>query len=243
MSQTRSSVGRPTGRASGIAGLVLLLLAVGGLVACTNLAQTSVQHATESSNPWLTTGELERAIALRKSLGLRTDDAWLTSVATNPEAVANATRYSIPITNLEVGAITDRDAILADLQQFGTAHAAAWGGYYFDGETVVVLLLDPNEDLAKELRAAVPGRLAVERARWSLDDLNALANRIADDPWLQTRYQLLSAGADIEHNRVAIEVSTTDESVPLKIAAHYSLGDELVVTIDGTGPGSEPPNG
>jgi hypothetical protein len=198
---------------------------------------------SEPANPWLSDAGIERAVALRKSFGLRTDDAWIRSVANNPEALTNVTRYSIPITNDEVAHIADRDAVLADLEQFRTSHLQTWGGYYIDGDAIVVLLIDPVGTVRHELSSAVPVPLLVKPARWSLRALNDLATRVADDPWLQTRYHLLSAGADVEHNRVALEVSSTDRTVPATIAAHFGLGDELTVTIDGTGEQSGPPNG
>jgi hypothetical protein len=252
-----ATVPAPAYERSRVLGLLLGLIALGGFVlACTNLSQTSppavpsipdasatLPPASDSTNPWLSGAQLDRAVALRKSLGLRTDDAWLRFVATSTQAIANAARYSIPITDGEIAAITNREAILADLEQFRTSHLETWAGYYFDGDTVVVLLIDPTGVVAQQLRAAVPGPLAVKPARWSLQHLNDLATRIADDPWLQARYQLLSAGADVEHNSVAIEVSTKDQTAPATIAAHYNLGEELVVTIDGTGPQSEAPNG
>jgi hypothetical protein len=74
--------------------------------------------------------------------------------------------------------------------------------------------------------------------------LTRVSVRVSDDPWLQSHDHLLSAGADVEHNTVALEVSGTDPTVPTTIAQHFNLGDQLTVTIDGTGQGNGgEPNG
>lgn len=195
--------------------------------------------ASASTNSWLTPDGVARAVAVRKSLGLRADDSWVRFVASDPRGLANVTKYSIPMTDVEVADFgrraADHESVLADLEQFRTTHVDSWGGYYFDGELLVVWLIDPTGAIAGELRAAVPPPLLVKQARWSRRELDALALRISEDPWLQANYELLSAGADVEHNAVAIEVSSADTSVPEVIARHFVLGDELIVTIDGTG--------
>jgi hypothetical protein len=129
----------------------------------------------------------------------------------------------------------DREAVLTDLEQFRTKHVDSWGGYYLDGDAIVVLLIDPTGAVEKELRAAVPPPLLVKQARWSLQELNDLAIRVSKDDWFQAHFHLLSGGADVEHNTVAIEVSSADNTVPAEIARHFGLGDELTIQIDGTG--------
>ena len=214
--------------------------------ASTGPSLTATSEAADSNNPWLSADGIAYAVHLRKSIGLRSDEDWVRFVATVPGAVDNVVRYSIPMTNaevLDVGRLTaNRDLILADLEQFRTGHVDAWGGYYLDGDVITVMLIDPSGSVERELRGAVPPPLAVKTARWSFQTLTNLSVLVSDDPWLQAHYHVLSAGADVEHNTVALEVSSTDPTAVTTIASHFHLGDELTVTIDGTGQGkgSEP---
>ncbi len=144
----------------------------------------------------------------------------------------------------EAAHISDRERLLLALSRFGAGHVDAWGAYYFVGNTVVVMLVDPDGTVEQELRAAVPQPLVVMPARWSFQELTELARQVADDPWLQAHYQVMSAGADVERNTVALEVSSADPAAAADIARHFDLGAQLIVTSDGTGEGNAgPPNG
>ena len=215
-------------------------VATSGATASTDTSSSTSGHPT---NPWLSSDGIARAATFRKAFGLRADDAWLRLVAMNPAALANVTTYSIPILDSEVAHITDRETVLAALERFRIAHVDSWGGYYFAGHLVVVLLIDPTGAVERGLRSAVPPPLLVRAARWSLQELTDLSIRISDDPWLQANYHLLSAGADVEHNTVTLEVSSADQAAPADIARHFNLGDQLTVTIDGTGGGNGGPPG
>ena len=234
---------------------LVLVLALGGVVVATistgkefappaatpgatASTDTSNRQPRDPTNSWLSTDGIARAVTFRKSFGLRTDEAWIRLVATDPRAIANATTYSIPILDAEAAHIADRETVLMDLERFRMGHVASWGGYFFEGNFVVVMLIDPNGSVESELRGAVPPPLLVRAARWSFQELTDLSIRISDDPWLQARYHVLSAGADVEHNTVALEVSSADQAAPAEITRHFNLGDELTVTIDGTGGGN-----
>ncbi len=199
----------------------------------------------DANSPWLSDDGLAYAVHLRKSIGLRSDEDWVRFVATVPGAVDNVVRYSIPMTNAEVVEVgklkANRDLILADLAQFGAGHATAWGGYYLDDDLVTVMLIDPTGAVEHDLRAAVPPPLAVKPARWSFETLTNLSLVVARDPWLQSHFHVLSAGADVEQNAVVLEVASTDAAVVAEIETHFNLGDELVVTIGD--PGEGPPFG
>jgi hypothetical protein len=225
-------------------GVVLVLGVSGNVVACVSTvpgfhSSAATLMASAATNSWQTPDGIARAVAFRKSFGLRGDDAWVRSVASDPRALANVTKFSIPMTDAEVAdfrtRLADRSAVLADLEQFRAAHVETWGGYYFDADLLVVSLIDPTGTVEQELRKAVPPPLRVAQARWSRQELDALALRVSNDPWLPARYHLLSVGADVEHNAVAIEVSSANPNAPAEIARHFNLGDELIVTIDGTG--------
>jgi hypothetical protein len=192
-----------------------------------------------SSNPWLAPSGVARAQGLRASFGLRYEDSWVRFVATDPQSLANVGKYSIPMTDAEVadlGArLADQQTVLGDLEQFANAHSGAWGGDYLNGDQIVVLLLDPTGAVEKELRTVVPAQFMVKQARNRLAELNDVSTRVSADPWLLSHYHTISAGVDVEHNTVALEVSSADQSVPATIADHFKLGDKLSISIDGSG--------
>jgi hypothetical protein len=228
---------------------IILVLGIGGIVAAAVSTGPKADLPAASpfataSNSWLTPDGVARAVAFRKSFGLRSEESWVRFVAGDPEGVANVPKFSIPMTDAEAAdfrtRLATRETVLADLEAFRAAHVDAWGGYYLDGDAVVVLLLDATGSVEQELRKSVPPPLIVKSARWSLEELNDLATKIADDQWLHANYHLLSAGADPEHNTVAIEVSSADVAAPAAIAQHFALGAELTIKIDGTGAASLP---
>jgi len=222
-------------------------------------APTATPTAIASTNPWLAPAELARAEAFRKSYGLPSSDAyWFAgqSLATGSDAISlgtlvaftqlqtrvffpiqsllNVGKYSIPMTDAEVAVlrtrIADRQTVLDHLEQFGRDHTAEWGGYYLDDNVIVALLIDPTGAVERELRTAVPAPFQVKPARWSLEELTALSNQVSDDHWLQANYHIMSAGVDVEHNNVALEVSSADPAAPAKIVAHFKADDKLVVS-------------
>jgi hypothetical protein len=199
----------------------------------------------DPDNPWLSADAVAYAVQLRKSIGLRSDGDWVRFVATVPSAVDNVVRYSIPMTAAEVldagNLNANRDRILADLAQFGADHVTAWGGYYLDGGLITVMLIDPSGTVERDLRASIPPPLAVKPARWSFETLTDLSLVVAGDSWLQAHNHVLSAGADVEQNAVALEVASTDPTAVARIKSHFNLGDELLVTIGD--PNQGPPDG
>ena len=223
----------------------VIVLGLGGIAAAaistsTMLnAPTATPTAIASTNPWLAPAELARAEAFRKSYGLPSSDSWVRLVASDPQSLLNVGKYSIPMTDAEVAVlrtrIADRQTVLDHLEQFGRDHTAEWGGYYLGNNVIVALLIDPTGAVERELRTAVPAPFQVKPARWSLEELTALSNQVSDDHWLQANYHIMSAGVDVEHNNVALEVSSADPAAPAKIVAHFKADDKLVVSIDGSG--------
>jgi hypothetical protein len=208
-------------------------------------ATAQATEIADPNNPWLSANGIGYAVHLRTTIGLRSDEDWVRFVATVPGAVDNVVKYSIPMTDaevLEVGKLSaNRDLVLADLAPFGADHVTAWGGYYLDGDLITVMLIDPSGTVERDLRAAVPPPLAVKPARWSFKTLTDLSLVVSRDSWLQAHYHLHSAGADVQHNAVALEVVSRDPTAIAEINSHFNLGDELLVTI--RPPNEGPPNG
>lgn len=223
----------------------VIVLGLGGIAAAAISTSTMLNAPTATptaialTNPWLAPAELARAEAFRKSYGLASSDSWVRLVASDPQSLLNVGKYSIPMTDAEVAVlrtrIADRQTVLDHLEEFGRDHAAEWAGYYLDNNVIVALLIDPTGAVERELRTAAPAPFQVKPARWSLEELTALSNQVSDDHWLPANYHIMSAGVDVEHNNVALEVSSADPAAPAKIVAHFKADDDLVVSIDHTG--------
>jgi hypothetical protein len=73
---------------------VVLVLGVGGnVVACSSAvpgfrSSAATPMASAPTNSWQTADGIARAVAFRQSFGLRSDDAWVRSVASDPRALA-----------------------------------------------------------------------------------------------------------------------------------------------------------
>jgi hypothetical protein len=196
---------------------------------------------TEATSYWLTDAGIDRATEFRRGAGLASSRSWVEHVAVDPDALANLPRYGVPLMSVEVTVLSQRAKSIAEVRRavdaFAAEHPEAWGGDYTMGSQLVAVLIDPTGELAAELGSKIaPGApLRIKPGTWTLAELTALKERVLHDFWVGTRYQLVDLGVNVDRNLVEFEVSSADPSVPAKIAAHFGVGEQLAVTIDGTG--------
>lgn len=196
---------------------------------------------TEATSYWLTDAGIDRATEFRQGARLASSRSWVEHVAVDPDALANLPRYGVPLTSAEVTVLSQRAKSIAEVRHvvdaFAAEHPEAWGGDYTMGSQLVAVLVDPTGELAAELGSKIaPGApLGIKPGTWTLAELTALKERVLHDFWVRTRYQLVDLGVNIDRNLVEFEVSSADPSVPAEIAAHFGVGAQLAVTIDGTG--------
>jgi hypothetical protein len=196
---------------------------------------------TQATNFWLTDAGIKQATAFRGTSRLPAAEAWVRQVAANPVALANVPQYGVPLTTAEIELITSRAKSLTDVRRvmdrFAAEHPDAWAGDYVDGGVLTAVLVDPTGSLRDELLGAIATNapFSVKTARWTLAELTTLKERVLHDFWLSSRYHLLDLGVNVEANLVELQVSSADESAPARILEHFGAGDQLKVTIDGTG--------
>ena len=196
---------------------------------------------TEAANPWLTDAGIERATQFRQDAHLEASRTWVMHVAVDPDALANLPRYGVPLTSAEITVLSQRAKSIAEVRRvvdaFAAEHPEGWGGDFTSGSQLVAVLVDSTGELANELGSKIaPGApLRIKLGTWTLAELTALKERVLHDFWMNSRFKLVDLGVNVDRNLVEFQVSSADPSVPAEIAAHFGVGEQLDVTIDGTG--------
>src|SRR4051794_27566812 len=210
--------------------IALLLISLLGLVACASPgveprpAQPSPSAATVASSDASPTpssssipaADVAKAVALRRSYGLRTDLEWIGRVMADPAA---DTSFGTAMTAQEVEELFARTArseeIRGTMQAYGEAHRDEWGGLFVEqatGGTIVGLFTAHLENHRAALAATLrsPVRWDVREVRWPERDLLALQERIvADASWLESiDSPFQAAGVDTVRNVVMVAVSS-----------------------------------
>ncbi len=200
--------------------------------------------ASPSANPWLADARINEAIQFREHSGLRSDLAWVRSVAQMPEAVFD---YGIPMTPDELASLerenTDADAISKTVKAYGADHPEAWAGAYVDRDRTVVAMFTQDIEvheaaLRSRLGAEVP--LIVRQVDWTDAELQAVVKRIHKE-WLERSWFLahdiypLGLGVDTIANQVEVEVSSARTDLDAVLEARYDAAGMLEISSDGTG--------
>jgi hypothetical protein len=232
---------------STLTGIGLVVLAVGTLVVAivwepgpSGADEPIGSGKTPATNAWLSEDAIVAAMAFRDTWGLPADRNAVVVLGGDPSAVKNAAEFGVPLTIPELKTLLRRatgvDRVRDAFVRYGKEHPEAWGGMAIADEQIVVLLANDDGRHARELRRLVNPHtpLAIEAARWSLAEVEALRALIPRDPWFQERFDLLDLGIDVERNKVELRVSSADRAVIDAITAHYGADGMLDVTIDGT---------
>jgi hypothetical protein len=251
-------VGRASG--AGIAGAVIafLLLACGAAplpfdsespMVPSPLTTSPLPSPAGARDPWLSPARLEQAHRFRRAHGLRTDDAWIRVVATDPEAAVGVSAFGVPMLPNEVDLLRRRavsvERVIAAVEAYGEPLTDTWAGAFVrpDLGTVVASFvgdLRAHEDALLEMLD--PGSpLVLRGVTYSLQDLKALQTRISGDSWIaESGYHLISVGTLLPENVVRARISSGDPDAAATIIGHYGTPGMLVVDSDGTGVASWP---
>jgi hypothetical protein len=187
---------------------------------------------------------LRHAVELRRSLGLRSDLAWVEAVAADPRATT--TYLEIPLLPAEEADVrtryADADTDAAAVNEYAAGHADEFGGVYIDMESgagVVSLWTGHLEDHEAAIRARLaPGaRVAFRQVEYSERHLRALQDQVtADRAWMAwIPAVMLSSYVDTIRNVTVMSVSSANPRAVVLIESHYGFGNALEVTSDGTG--------
>jgi hypothetical protein len=187
---------------------------------------------------------VQHAIELRRSLGLRSDLAWVKAVAADPRATS--TLLAIPLLPDEEAVVnaqsSDAEAVIAVVNDYVAGHGDEFGGVYIDnaaGARVVALWTAHLEEHEAAIRARLtPGaRFAVRLVTYTERYLRGLQDRVvADRDWMASIPAVLqTAGVDVIRNVTTVSVSSANPKAPDLVEAHYGFGTALEVDSDGTG--------
>lgn len=236
-----NAVPRPATRGlSTLLFLAVLALLAGGCGTRLTIEPTIAPTVAIAS---LTVEELAEARRFRIEFGLRADDDWITAVEALPEANEE---FGVRLTPQEAADIRQRpllsDPVASTVDAYGREHQSEWAGLYIDqtrGGSVVALFTGGIEDHETALRAILhpAARLEVRAARWSLKDLQELAERVvAEERWFESiDAKWRGTGVDKSKNRVLIEISSANPEAPDLIEAHFQAEGMVDVVSDQTG--------
>jgi hypothetical protein len=189
---------------------------------------------------------LAEAIRFRRDAGLRSDLAFVRTVAQDPRTSTDP--YDVPLYPEELADFHRRHdesgAVAPIVRNYAGLHADEFGGLYIDEGTragVVSLWTDHLAEHAAGVRKAVgpDARVAFGQVRYAEVDLRRLQNQVSAEwkaDWMAAiPAAFQSVGVDIEASQVRFQVSSANPDAEAIIEAHYGFGDRMRVESDGTG--------
>jgi len=191
--------------------------------------------------------DLADSLRFRRTFGLRTDEAWIVTVAMNASSAAGLREYGVPLTAEETRDLDSRAANSAEIsptiEKYARDHQDEWAGLFIDQQATgaVVALFTGHVD---DHRAAIgklvnpKARWEVRPVRWTLEQLSAFAVRVdADQGWLKTigaGYR--GSGVLVTANVVQLRISSADPKTAALVVEHFAAHDWLEVESDGLAP-------
>jgi len=177
------------------------------------------------------------AIEFRRTMGLRSDEAWAREVANDPGA---RNSYGVPLTVVEENELNDRAATAEELapilQEYGEQQAEEFAGLFIDqerGGIIVVLFTDRLAEHGAAIAGLVhPGApIEVRQAPAAEQDLMALMDRITRDEAALRGLGVfaVTTALDTEASRVEVGVSTERGDAQGLMTALY--GPTVVVRV------------
>lgn len=187
------------------------------------------------------------AMAWRRLLGLRADEAFVRALAADPETTARAelAGYPFPLTEPEVFAMQRRTetfgAISTAAEAYGLRYPAEYGGGFVDTDNwrYVFLVTANVEQHREELSALLPigSPLSVLQVRWSLAELQPLLQQaLDDDAFFDSLGVFAIPDIDERENVVSIDLRTDDPGDVQRVAARYGNDPRIRVRVFGAGP-------
>jgi hypothetical protein len=188
--------------------------------------------------------EIAEAIEARKRFGLRADEEWVRQLAADPAAQKRREMYGFPATLAELAEIEARGRALpevfAAVEEYGEGRPLEFGGVFLDtpGSADIVALFTSHVDEHEATLRALVGPteyLQVEPARWTLQALNQLRDRIRqDERWFDAAgAELEWVDVSVERNVVAVQIRTRDRGLPAAVVEHFGAPGMIAVHIKG----------
>jgi hypothetical protein len=188
--------------------------------------------------------EVARAIDFRRTFDLRFDLAFV--IASLHDPAASSDPFGVPVYPDEAtklyADLADQDATVPIVVDYASGHRNESGGVYIDRDVhpamVTSLWTAHLSEHAAALAALLHGHpTAVRLVRYTQIELEAFRDRVETDlDWMERiPARMQSLGIGIVENVVTMDVSSAEPTAIRQIEEHYGLGDQLVVTSDGTG--------
>ncbi|MGZ8514293.1 MAG: hypothetical protein ACXW4H_04225 [Candidatus Limnocylindrales bacterium] len=188
--------------------------------------------------------QLQHTIDLRRSLGLRSDLAWIEAVAADPRATT--TLLFIPLLPEEEAEVVAADAsdhaVAAVVNEYANLHLDEFAGMYIDRESnagVVSLWTGhlAEHEAAIRARLAPGARASFLQVEYSEAYLRSVQDRVvADIDWMRSIPAVMqSAYVDTIRDVTVLSVSSANPRAVELIQSHFGLGAAFEATSDGTG--------
>ena len=172
--------------------------------------------------------EIQEAIRFRRDFGLRSDDAWVRSVAVDPRASSD--RFAVPLLPYELADLEARararEASVPVIQEYTAQHPDSFGGLYLeqqDGGVPVVLFVGDPIPHAAALKALLhPDALfRVREVKHTLRQLEGVQTRLfEEDEWLATiPARAIGASVMVAENQVEASLQVNDRDALPAITA------------------------
>ncbi|MEI7742451.1 MAG: hypothetical protein WCK58_01740, partial [Chloroflexota bacterium] len=188
--------------------------------------------------------DIAYAISQRQQFGLRSDEAWVRSVAADPRSRMNLLDFlMLPEEEAEFSARTQSyETVAAAVDAYAAGHRDEFGGVWIDQERhTVVAAWTANAELHRlAILASIgaAGPLAARTVRYPEARLRALQDRMTGDrDWLAEIPAVMTmSSVDIMANTAELGISSANPAAAALILAHDGVpADMLRVTSDGRG--------
>jgi hypothetical protein len=223
--------------ATSIIGIGLIAIAAAALIACVpkQSASPTPGSATDApnalpANP--TEQELLEARRFRRAFGLREDDAWITTVAADPDSQVGDEMFGVPLMPFEYQDLLRRTANAESagpiVASYGAANPETWAGMFIDQEAGGELVAQFTDNVQTHERRLVrllpPGSIVeVRRVEWTLVQLREFAEQVKDQSdWFGSiGAELYSADIDEINNGISVRFRSGDAADTSLVARHF----------------------
>jgi len=193
------------------------------LLACGQVQPVPPVRTPSPSASWtLSDAEIADARSVRSRYGLRTDRAWIESVARDPTAQAAVGEFGVPLTRDEYADVMSRrwpTDVLKALQRYGRRFPQDYAGAYANlkGSGFVFLVKGDAAPHRAALAALAPKTpIDVRQVEWSLRDLEAFEKQLDQArPWVESVGARIETATVMVDNTVQVRVFGSREVVSL----------------------------
>ena len=216
--------------------LVTYLLIVTVATACSPALPPPTLPIGTAPAPTGLNAAIMEAIRFRTEFGLRADEAFVQSVATDPTAVS--VPFGVPLLPEESAELQGRAKTAEELttivRRYGLTVPGSYGGQFVEpstGEVVALFVGDlakPSQALHSLASPSAPLRLV--SVRYPLRFLESvMASLDLQQPWLKSRgMQLRGAGVEIANNQVWVMVANLIPGGLEELAQHLGVPTDLL---------------